>query len=76
MSESKHPPNPLPCGCRAKAWPELYVVHCPLHTHATELLEALERITREVAIGSRGEGTLLSIANWARAAIRKTTEGA
>lgn len=57
MSAPKYtPPNPLPCGCGAKGWPELdhgevrerytgiHVAFCPLHAAAPQLVEALETI--------------------------------
>lgn len=47
----KHPPNPLPCGCRVggavylpSQRDDVHVVHCPLHGAAQRMLTTLEHI--------------------------------
>lgn len=45
---ANHPPNPLPCGCRAMmrldtmTGKSIYIRYCPLHSAAEDLLKALE----------------------------------
>jgi hypothetical protein len=69
-----HTPNPLPCGCQTK-WTSpfegsLYVVHCPLHAAAADLLAALKDCLPHIE-ALEGESMKSAIGDAARAAIAK-----
>lgn len=55
MSDAKHTPNPLPCGCAAALRRETLTVpahwhvrQCPLHAAAGEMLAALKSLRAAV----------------------------
>jgi len=84
MSEMKHTPNPLPCGCGVMGragfnaegtlveYKGLHIKFCPKHAAAPELYEALEKL---LAVDDAWHGSVNSemadARQKARAALRK-----
>lgn len=71
------PPDPLPCGCRARAVrvePDslaFHVEHCPLHEAASEMLAALRAMLSSQPFSEAMEAAV----SIARAAIARAERG-